>query len=648
MGAAALWSAGTMLLLGGLIGAISALPVALSSRRGAAPRWACVIQAMLIVSLAAWLYLNHQLTLKTDEAMTLGTFSFLFSNPTEVMDMVWRFEGYHFVGFILVCIACCALLARVLRPLNDRLLACRAGDRDEAPPAGAIVSVLARCRPTRPLGATMLTLFALPAILLGVQLTAQPSRSLVTTAQAFPPLRAIHMMRWLTTPALEVAAPDPQGKPLIGRDAFLGTLKADPARLRNVILVLLESVPAKALHCHGYPREVSPNIDRLAAEGISFNRCYAAASFSSYSQISTFTSLYMLRAETNDHFRDTSFPHVCLREVLRSLGYETAAFSSGNESWDNLEAFYPPNTWDLYFTHNHCDVQKTDCNRMDDKFAMGRFAQWLGSRRADRPFYAYVNLQATHFNYEVPEPWASRYKPIPPLYSNGDGVIHIPPDVLPLLKNQYDNALGYVDHWIGFMRRQLELTGQLDRTIFVIVGDHGEAFMEHGLARHGMHLWDEMIHVPLIVFAPGLVEPKRIEQAASQIDIAPTVMGLMGLPPHPAWQGVNVLAGDYDETRRPVFSVLQLTRFQETVIWGRLKYMADQNTREEWLFDLSSDPNEKTNLCQASPPPPSLDRLRRALAGWHAYQLAYYADKNRQRTHYVGMPQPPPANSLHR
>ncbi len=649
--AGALWSGGVMLLLGAVVGGLSAIPPLLSTamRRSARPaRWAGAAQSLLLVLLTVWLYLNHQLTLKTDEAMTVGALRFLLSNPKEVMDMVWRFEGYHLIGLIVSAMAAFTLLFVGLRRLNERLLIASGSNAGTGERRGILTAVLSRCRPGRPIGIAMVILVALPAVLLGVQLAGYPSRSLITTAQVFPPLRAIHMTRWLTAPIAPVAAPPPRGRPIIDRRAYVASAKVDRSLLRNVLLVLLESVPAKALHCYGYARELTPAMDRLAADGVQFDRCYAAASFSSYSQISTFTSLYMLRAEENDHFADTSFPHVCLHDVLRWLGYETTVFSSGNEAWDRLEDFYPPETFDVYYSHNHSDVHKTDCNRMDDKYAMGEFARWLRSRRGDRPFYSYINLQGTHFNYEVPEPWASRYQPVPPLYSNGDGIIHIPADVLPLLKNQYDNALTYVDHWVGFIRKELERAGQLDRSILVLVGDHGEGFMEHGLARHGMHLWNEMIHVPLLMLAPGLLEPRRFDQDVSQIDIPPTVLGLMGLPPHPAWQGVDVLADDYLQRSRPVFSVLQLTRYQEAVVWGNTKYIADLNTRQEWLFDLTQDPGETRNLADASSPSPLLRQVRRMLGKWHEYQLAYYADKARRRTHYVGMPSSEPGDTARR
>ena len=114
-----------------------------------------------------------------------------------------------------------------------------------------------------------------------------------------------------------------------------------------------------------------------------------------------------------------------------------------------------------------------------------------------------------------------------------------------------------------------------------IIGDHGEAFMEHGLARHGVHLWEEMIHVPLILYLgpqvrsnlPGL--RSTVPDTVSGIDVAPTLAALAGIPPHPSWQGTNILAPDYSSSNRPVFSVLQLTRWQEAVTLDKVKYLYD-------------------------------------------------------------------------
>lgn len=638
--ACALWSSGIMLLSGAAMGIVAALPVVLR-RNGATDnppaRWACFLQASVIALALSFVYLNHQLTRYTDEAMTPGAAKFLLSNPTEVLDMAWRFAGTHLTILVLATLAAPILLTRPVRNLNARLLG--AGDGKQAGlEAGIVCRWLTRCRPSRVAGMGMILLFVLPAALLAMQFSGEPSPTLVRTSNVFPPLRAIQLSRWLVRSDVEVTAPTHQGQPIVAREDFVAGLEVDRRRLRNVLIVLLESVPAKALHCYGYHRDVTPNLDALAREGVLFERCYAAASFSSYSQISTLTSLYMLRGESNDHFADIDFPHVCLNEVLGPLGYTLTVFSSGNESWDNLESFYPADTFDLFFSHNHCDVPKTDCNRMDDKHAMTAFAAFVRSRPDDRPFYSYINLQSTHFNYEVPEPWASRYGPVPPPFSNGDGIIRIPAETLPLLRNQYDNALTYLDHWVGFLRDTLAEAGELERSILVFVGDHGEGFMEHGLARHGMHLWNEMIHVPLILYAPGLLEPQRKGDVVSQIDILPTVACLLGLAPHPSWQGVNVLARDYDDARRPVFSVLQLTRYQLAMVWGDIKVITDRNTGEEWLFHLADDPEERDNLAAGIPPPTELEEVRRMVARWRRYQVDYYASADATATRYVGMP----------
>ncbi len=633
--AGAAWAGGLMIVFGALVGCVSAVPVACVARRSPALcRWACRIQAMVLVLAGTWLYLNHQIMVKTDDALTAGALRFLFSNPKEVMDMAWRFAGYHLLAVCGGAVAMCVIVTRGMTRLNECLL-------QNAPPATdsrpQIVALLNRCHLRHPLGVAMIVLAILPAVLLAIQIHGNPSRYLVTTARVFAPLRAFQLTRWLTGPIVRVDPPPPCGAAIVTDDAYLRSQNVDRRRLRNVVFVLLESVPAKAIHCYGYPREVSPNIDRLAAEGVQLDRCYAASSFSSYSLVSTLTSLYMLRTAENDHFRQIDFPYVGIHDVLKSLGYELTCFSSGNEAWDNLETFTSPKRFDTYFSHNRSNVDKTDCNRMDDKYAMGEFARWIASRKGNRPFYCYINLQATHFNYEVPEPWNSRYKPVPPAYSNGDGVIHIPPEVVPLLKNQYDNALCYLDHWVGFIRTQLAERQLLDQSIIVVVGDHGEAFMEHGLARHGMHLWNEMIQVPAILHAPGLLAPRRVARATSQIDLVPTVIAAMGVTPHPAWQGVDVLAEGYDDLHRPVFSVLQLTRIQEAMIWGTTKYIADQDTRQEWLFDLATDPGETRNLADLSAPSELLLKARVMLAQWHAYQMAYYTG-NRRLSHYVGMP----------
>lgn len=484
------------------------------------------------------------------------------------------------------------------------------------------------------------------AVLFAWQFHNNPSEALTILCRSAPPLRALNLTQALLGIDLDSPLDLTPGAPIISELEYELRMNTPRHPAPNVVLIVLESVPAKALHCYGYPRaDVSPNMDALAAAGVRFEHCESTASFSSYGLVSIMTSQYMLRAERNDHFADTSFPFLSLPRALKLAGYQLALFSSGNETFDNINHFYPPGDFDEYFSLDVADVPKPDSMRIDDHWAVERFENWMAARRDPRPFYCGFYLQSTHFNYEVPEPWASHYQPVPPLYSNGSDIIRIRPEVLPLLRNQYDNAMRYSDHWVGRIRAALEQAGALDNTIIVIVGDHGEAFMEHGLARHGVALWEEMIHIPFIVYAGPAIRarldrplPSVVPGTVSGIDVAPTVAGLVGIQPHPSWQGVDVLAPDYTAENRPVFSVLQLTRWQEAVVLNGFKYIYDLTDVQAQLFNLRANPGEQTDLSQTHPD--LATAMHAILAAWHTRQLHYHAPENRPYRHYLGRFEP--------
>jgi arylsulfatase A-like enzyme len=149
-----------------------------------------------------------------------------------------------------------------------------------------------------------------------------------------------------------------------------------------------------------------------------------------------------------------------------------------------------------------------------------------------------------------------------------------------------------------------------------------------------------MVHVPLILYvgeslrnALENVPPSVVTGTVSNIDIAPTVARLVGIQPHPSWQGVDVLDPDYTGVDRPVFSLLQLTRWMETVCINRLKYVYDLTDIQEKLFDLNDDPGETRNLVEERPELAAA--LKEMLGAWHTRQLAYYAPSNRPFTHYL-------------
>lgn len=614
--------AGIGMILAGLL-AGAAMTASLLVRPARRVRLAAILETVIVVPFVLWLSLNEFTYSMTSQVIGLDTLRMIWSIPDAVFENAWQMGGRYLIAAGLLTlgagIATCLLTARsmmVWRPAGV--------------PAQAVLPMPESKRTIR-INSSMSGGLILLAILLLVQFQGRPSEALTTVVRSAPPLRAFNVARLVI--GIDLAAPPPIvfGEPLVSDAQYQASMGQPRQPAPNVILILLESVSAGALHCYGNPREdITPNMDALAADGTLFEHCISPASFSSYSVVSIMTSLYMLRAPHNDHFADADFPFMGLPRMLKLAGYERAVFSSGNEAFDRINHFTPQSDFDTYFSHDTWGEETADCMRMDDRHAVGRFEGWLSARRDPRPFYCSFYLQSTHFNYEVPEPWFSHYQPVPPLYSNGDGIIHIPPDVLPLLRNQYDNSMRYSDHWVGRIREALAAAGELDNSIIVIVGDHGEAFMQHGLARHGVHLWEEMIHVPLIVWiGPQLRRalphqpPHRIADSVSSIDIAPTVAGLIGLEPYPGWQGVDVLTSGYSGRDRPVYSVLQLAQWMECVTLDKWKYLYNLADVERLLFDLNTDPAERNNLLTSEPERAAA--LHAMLAGWHTHQCTYYA-----------------------
>ena len=624
------WAELTTVPLFAGLGALSALlmiGMAAVSPRRAGFVAASIVQGGLLTVILTWAYVNQAVDYYTGEALTLGTLHFIWENPTEVFQTTWKLARWRLGGIGIGAVLGLVGLPIVVHRLNRAWYA-QCIVRPDGDPSVPVVSRRRR-REGRVYVGVVLLLF----VALAWQLAGTPSVALIELARTSPPLRFFALAGRLVDTDLRMPLPPIDGPPILSDAAYAETMVREPRPARNVVLVLLESVPARALGCYGYPRDVSPHIDAIAAEGVVFENAIATASFSAYGEVSIFTSLYMLRGEANDHFARIDYPFKTLHTVLKLRGYELATFSSANESFENVIRFLTPDAFDVWFSHETAAVEKFDANRLDDKYAVAAFTEWLAARDSSRPFFCYLNLQSTHFDYQVPPPWDAHFEPTMPYLSSGNGIIRIPPDQLPKLRNQYDNALRYLDHFVGRIHEALIASGEMDETIVVLVGDHGEAFMEHGLARHGLNLFQEVIHVPLIVSAPGLLDAGRRSVPASQIDINPTVAGLLGLRPHPSWQGVD-LFGTAARHDRPLFSVLQLSRRQEAVIQGGWKYIFDLTDGREWLFDLTEDPGETTNRIRLRTD--QRRRLKDLLGRFHTHQLAYYGDRGRYTQRYIG------------
>jgi arylsulfatase A-like enzyme len=221
-----------------------------------------------------------------------------------------------------------------------------------------------------------------------------------------------------------------------------------------------------------------------------------------------------------------------------------------------------------------------------------------------------------------------------------------PPDKVDVMRNGYYNALRESDRQIGRLLDALRVNGQLSHTIIALTGDHGEAFYEEaGYVTHGREPIEPVIRTACVLYAPGLIPPREDDYPVELIDVLPTVLGVLGLRPHPNFQGIDVLAADrpprqqrllFFHTETPVAHV-------DAALWmGRWKYSHDRLRGRETLFDVVADPNETIDLVQQQPQ--LADSLRQILETWRRRQLAYYRFPMYYERYFP--PSPPGVNSV--
>jgi arylsulfatase A-like enzyme len=398
-------------------------------------------------------------------------------------------------------------------------------------------------------------------------------------------------------------------------------LRVDPRRRPNVILVMLESVGVNHLGYMGYGRSTTPELDSLASESLNFTSVRTTATHSNYAQMAVLSSLFPRRYAGLDTYKRLDYPRVLWHDVLSQIGYATATFSSQDERWQGMLRFEQTQVEHPIFHAANYTGRKTligSERTVPDEVTVRRAVAWL--ERQTGPFGLYLNFQSTHFPYVVPDNFPKPFLPDQPARGRFH-YISYPAEDRPLAINRYDNALAYVDQQLGVLKRAL-LRLKLDQTtILIVTSDHGELFGEHDTVTHGRTLFEAEARVPLLIRYPSELRPRRDERSVSTLDVMPTLLGLLGIPPHPSYQGIDVLGAGYD-TNRPILMNIQGMRSREGVICGEYKYTRSPTGRKPALFHLPSDPEESSNLMDQEPA--LATQLDRFLSAHMRAQMAYY------------------------
>lgn len=426
----------------------------------------------------------------------------------------------------------------------------------------------------------------------------------------------------------------------------------------NVIVLVVESLRADRLLAYGGRRLVMPAVEELARTSRVFTDHLTTATHSNYASVVPLSGQYPLRATQQQIYpRHPTYPRVLIYDVLKAFGYHTAVFSSQNELWGGMYYYLDTGHID-HFLHSETYrgptyVPEEDdgffrfvqgakrSGKIDDRFTVSEALRWLDSlsagRGASRPFFIYMNLQNSHVPYQRPADF-------PPRFGSGHtsfriGFNRFPPDSAAAVTDLYDNSLAYVDAQIGRLIGYLRDHQLWDSTLFVLTGDHGQAFYEHGVAAHGGLPFIELTRTPLIVRAPGLA-PALDDRPAQHVDVPPTILALLGLPPHPAFQGID-LTGARPPADRPLFTIAQTALANGYAITrGRYTLILDARNGDVMLYDDLLDPAQRSDLSHSLHA--LRDTLDRELDMWRAVQLTYYARPQDQARWYPPIMHFPP------
>ncbi len=382
----------------------------------------------------------------------------------------------------------------------------------------------------------------------------------------------------------------------------------------NIVFITVDTTRTDRMGFLGNKRGITPNLDAMARQGVVFEKAFSQAPLTPVSHATIFTGTYPQFHTVTDFGHPLPALLPFIPEILQKAGYHTAAFIGSlildptanmapgfDRGFDFFDAGFRPKVGVKE------DRYKTVERRAGDVVA--RTIDWLGKNR-QTPFFVWVHLYDPHAPYDPPPPYDQRFKDL------------------------YDGEIAYADSALGKLFQYLRQRGLYDRALVVMMSDHGESLGAHGESMHGIFLYDETIHVPLVFKLPNaLLAGKRVTTRVRLVDVAPTLLSMLSLPLPPTFQGQSLVP----EMKSGLKAAGDLPAYAETEYphrafgWAGMrsmragKYLYVRAPKRE-LYDQTVDKAAEHNLAASSP----------AVAGTLAAQLDRFYD---QTTSYHGQPQ---------
>ncbi|MGA7293068.1 MAG: sulfatase-like hydrolase/transferase [Terriglobales bacterium] len=350
----------------------------------------------------------------------------------------------------------------------------------------------------------------------------------------------------------------------------------------DVILITLDTTRADRMGFLGSKRGLTPNLDALARQSVVFTRAYSQVPLTTASHATILTGTYPQFHQVNDFGVPLAEDLPYAPYIFRGSGYHTAAFV-GSLILDPQTRSAPGfdrgfDTYDAGFHRRSLGEDRYKSIERRGGEVVARALTWVDAHQKV-PFFLWVHLYDPHDPYDPPEPYKTRYASAP-----------------------YDGEIAYVDSVVGTLLSRLHTLGLYDGALIAVMADHGEGLGDHNETTHGVFLYDETIHVPLLFKLPQeRLAGTRSNMRAGLVDVLPTILDTVGIATPAAVQGEDLLPllKSLTPPDRPAYSESDYPH--RTFGWGSLrslregKYLFIEAPRKE-LYDQAADPNAQHNL----------------------------------------------------